>query len=410
MPSMTLALSLRSNLYGTTFSPAGLFAYSEPGVWYDPSDLTTLFQDASGTTPVTAAGQPVGLMLDKSKGLVLGPELISNGTFDSGTTGWTSGTTYSGTLSAPSSVLTITTSSGNGFGSAIQSVPLTLGKTYRLTGTRRSSSGGNPAIGFGNSTGAIQSVLIAGSTSTTTNEFTASFVYTGNLLTLFNQTVTNGAVSEFDNISVRELPGNHATQSTAASRPTYQIDGTGRGYLNFDGVDDFLVTNTITPGIDKAQVFAGVRKLSDAGSVIAEISLNVSLNAGTFILSSGSDLGVLGNQSGYASLARGSAAATALLSTQTVVLAPDIAVLTVTHDIAGDLSTIRRNTVDGASATGDKGTGNFLAYPLYIGRRAGTSVPFNGNIYSLITRFGSNLSAEQITATETWVNTKTGAY
>ena len=38
----------------------GLFALAEPGVWYDPSDLTTLFQDAAGTTPVTAAGQPVG--------------------------------------------------------------------------------------------------------------------------------------------------------------------------------------------------------------------------------------------------------------------------------------------------------------------------------------------------------------
>ena len=36
------------------------------GAWYDPSDLTTMFQDAAGTTPVTAAGQPVGLILDKS--------------------------------------------------------------------------------------------------------------------------------------------------------------------------------------------------------------------------------------------------------------------------------------------------------------------------------------------------------
>ena len=34
--------------------------------WYDPSDLSTMFQDAAGTTPVTAAGQPVGLILDKS--------------------------------------------------------------------------------------------------------------------------------------------------------------------------------------------------------------------------------------------------------------------------------------------------------------------------------------------------------
>ncbi len=43
-----------------------LFSASEPGAWYDPSDLSTLFQDAAGTTPVTAVEQPVGGMLDKS--------------------------------------------------------------------------------------------------------------------------------------------------------------------------------------------------------------------------------------------------------------------------------------------------------------------------------------------------------
>lgn len=36
------------------------------GAIFDPSDLSTLFQDAAGTTPVTAVEQPVGKMLDKS--------------------------------------------------------------------------------------------------------------------------------------------------------------------------------------------------------------------------------------------------------------------------------------------------------------------------------------------------------
>tara|TARA_R110000851_G_C13102500_1_gene568916 strand:- start:866 stop:2089 length:1224 start_codon:yes stop_codon:yes gene_type:complete len=48
------------------YSPAELFESGEEGAWYDPSDLTTLFQDAAGTIPVTADGDPVGLMLDKS--------------------------------------------------------------------------------------------------------------------------------------------------------------------------------------------------------------------------------------------------------------------------------------------------------------------------------------------------------
>lgn len=48
------------------YSPIALFAAGEQGAWYDPNDFTTLFQDDAGTTPVTAAGQSVGKMLDKS--------------------------------------------------------------------------------------------------------------------------------------------------------------------------------------------------------------------------------------------------------------------------------------------------------------------------------------------------------
>jgi hypothetical protein len=43
-----------------------LYQNNEQGAWYDPSDLTTLYQDSAGTTPVTADGDPVGLMMDKS--------------------------------------------------------------------------------------------------------------------------------------------------------------------------------------------------------------------------------------------------------------------------------------------------------------------------------------------------------
>lgn len=48
------------------FDPATLFENGEQGFWLDPSDLSTMFQDAAGTVPVTEIGQPVGLILDKS--------------------------------------------------------------------------------------------------------------------------------------------------------------------------------------------------------------------------------------------------------------------------------------------------------------------------------------------------------
>ena len=69
---LTVALTSVSKAVGDVFRPTfdhpiqSLFANNEQGFFYDPNDLSTMFQDAAGTVPVTAAGQPVGLMLDKS--------------------------------------------------------------------------------------------------------------------------------------------------------------------------------------------------------------------------------------------------------------------------------------------------------------------------------------------------------
>jgi hypothetical protein len=249
------------------FSPSSLFSSSQPGVWFDPSDLTTLFQDSAGTTPVTEAGQPVGRVLDKS------------------------------------------------------------GR------------------------------------------------------------------------------GNHATQSTSASRPTYLIDGTGRPYLSFDGVDDGMVTSTITPETDKVQVFAGVRKLSDAAlGIFCEFSATTTTNDGAFRMSYPPNNG----QAGYGFLSRGTTSSIANVTSGFA--APITNVVTGIGDISGDVVTQRINGTQVATSSGDQGTGNYLAYPLYIGRRGGTTLPFTGNLYSLIVRFGANLADLDITRTEEWVNGKTGAY
>ena len=47
-------------------SLASLFLTADQGMWWDLSDQATLFQDIAGTVPVTADGQPVGKVLDKS--------------------------------------------------------------------------------------------------------------------------------------------------------------------------------------------------------------------------------------------------------------------------------------------------------------------------------------------------------
>jgi hypothetical protein len=47
------------------FSPSALFANGEEGAWYDPSDLSTMFQNSDGTGAPAVNG-PIGYIADKS--------------------------------------------------------------------------------------------------------------------------------------------------------------------------------------------------------------------------------------------------------------------------------------------------------------------------------------------------------
>lgn len=63
----SMAVYGRTTVRGASaFSPASLFSGGEQGGWYDYSDMSTLFQDSAGSTPVTAVEQPIGRVLDKS--------------------------------------------------------------------------------------------------------------------------------------------------------------------------------------------------------------------------------------------------------------------------------------------------------------------------------------------------------
>ena len=232
------------------------------GAWYDPSDLSTMFQDAAGTTPVTAAGQPVGLILDKS---------------------------------------------GN---------------------------------------------------------------------------------------------GHHASQSTSTARPLFQIDGSGKHYLAFDGVDDYLSTSAIDlTGTDKVTVFAGIDVANDANSMAVEFSTNSDSNEGAFRVDT---------QDGFR-VQVGPAWGRKLYG----VSAPAMAtyVLTPIMDMFGDGALLIRlngsiptqNHVVDSAVVGDA----FGNHPLFIGARSGGVLPFNGNIYSLILG-GTAYDAATVLEAEAWVADKSG--
>lgn len=244
---------------------ASLYASREQGAWFDPSDLTTMFQDAAGTTPVTADGQPVGLIRDKS---------------------WRS---------------------------------------------------------------------------------------------------------------------NHASQATTARRPTYKTDGTHH-WLAFDGTDDCLVTGNVNlSGGDKVTQITAVEPTVDTGThqSFAEFSAATATNAGSFAMYWDRSSGL------FNAYSRGTASPTASHAATKARGIVGAALMVATYDIAGDLSTMRFNGTAVPNGTADKGAGNFGNYPIYIGRRGGTSLPFSGKFFGLVIRAGLT-AAPALTLAEGWMAAKMG--
>jgi len=492
----------------------------------------------------------------------LGPELVTNGDFSDGTTGWTA---YNAVISVTNGVLKVDDSRNLGLNSsAVQPLPgLVTGKTYVLEFDVVSINGAW-SIGFAtNSTslGILYPAVVTSKTAIGKQRY--QFVYDGTRNYLYMEVDGTGIV-EYDNISVRELPGNHAFQSTAASRPvlsarvnlltkteqfndavwvksgatvtanaavapdgtvtatrlvtttgiafhsrvvqncapapgalmkfsvwmwcnsgtqrvtlaitqagvinsysnyitvtttptlyTYQLqftsgagasdvrictgadgigfdinvwnpdfrpanDGVGLPayqrvntstdydttgfpmYLRFDGVDDGMQTNSINfTATDKVTVWAGVRKLSEGagGGLIAEISNDSTVNNGSFYVFTFTDSKYYHRARGTSNVQIGSS----------VLTAPHTTVITGLSDISAPLIKLRISGTEVASSTSSMGTGPYGNYPLYIGRRGGTTLPFNGRLYQLLVR-GEQSTTQQIEQTEAYVNGKTKAY
>jgi hypothetical protein len=360
-----------------------LFAAGEAGAWYDPSDTTTLFQDSAGTTPVTAVEQPVGLILDKSKGLVLGADVVLNGDFEAGASNWA---IVGANVSIAGGKASWTAAAAN---ERITQGSLTSTKWYQVSFDVADYTAGN--VYFASAV-AVASVTGTGA---------YSYLITG-ATNIYIRSGPSGFTGSVDNISVRELPGNHAFNPNATTvRPVLKADGALR-YLEFGGVDDWLQTASIDfSGTDKLSVFAGVYKTSDAATaVFAELSSNLNNNNGAFTLSAPSGAGL--NTYGWVSKGTDPG-----ILAPTGYVAPVKSVLTGLGDISGDSSILRSNGAIAASSATDQGTGNFGNYALYIGRRGGSSLPFNGRLYSMVV-LGRTATADEIAQAETYVAAKTG--
>lgn len=188
---------------------------------YDFVNLQGLYQDASGTMPVTAYDQPIGLALDGSRGYERGEELILDPDFDNAAL-WQSGAGWSvssGTATAASAEN----------GAVVQVLfadrpQMTPGETFEVEAVVSAISQGGLAVVISGATSPALSVGV--------NRIVLTATTSAGNIGVRALGVSSGVV---ESLSVRRLPGNHLTQSTTASRPTYTAQG-----ARHDGVDDSL--------------------------------------------------------------------------------------------------------------------------------------------------------------------------
>jgi hypothetical protein len=196
--------------FGKPFSVLDLFKNSEQGYWYDSSDLSSMYQDDKGVTPATAPGQgladcSVGMRLDKRLGLTPGSNLAT--TLNSAPGSWTYNAgvvTASGTAGASDFVeinLSQTIAVGE---SCIVTVPNTMPTSgfYVNLLSAADTTSSNQAGNLSASATQVIVTATAASTQLRVGRWAGS---------------PSGTMGPF---TVRKLPGNHATQPTAGSRPT----------------------------------------------------------------------------------------------------------------------------------------------------------------------------------------------
>lgn len=324
------------------------------GFAYDINDLSTLYQDQFARTPAEV-DKPVGLVLDKSKRLMVGLNLLKNSLNSSDewltNADWAIGNGYA-------------VSGANITGSFYRPSTLEAGKWYEAFLTVDEISSGFVNLPY-DGTGANQSNV------TTPGTYRRVFYAGTSSLYVYASNFT-GKVS---NIVVRELAGNHAYQSTSDQRPILrQNTFTGSYYLDFNGTSSNLLVHKLDfTSTDKFTILGAFNNLATgAARLIFELSTESWTQNKTFAL-----FGPFTN-AGYSVRVRGTTTVDVIDEE-----APLSAVVVAISDLASNASSLKVNskTITSSAAIGG---GSFGLFDGYIGSRGGAANFFKGHLYSLI--------------------------
>lgn len=351
--------------FGTTpFNPSQLFSAGEQGVWYDPTDFSTLFQDSAGSTPVTAVEQSVGLILDKS------------------------GRSNNG----------IQTTSGNR--------PV-LSARYNLlvgTDTLATQSVTTVASGYTLSFSGAGTVTLSGTATGTYSAGTNAITATAGTLTLTVSGSVTNADLRFSNDGVGLPAYQRVTSST-------DYDTTGfPQYLRFDGTNSFLsVASFALPLIQRMTMAAFAENAAVANQGLISVTPNInndfdSPNGYAFCV---------GNHTSSKFTAIGSTSFTYALNWTTTPTSR-VPLSIMTEDKTTGAGYLRANGTQVASDTSFTQFNAVSNNGLLIGARflssaISSTLRLNGRVYGVII-LGRQATASEIISTETWLNEKVKAY
>lgn len=189
--------------------------------------------------------------------------------------------------------------------------------------------------------------------------------------------------------------GNHAK---AVNPSTLKYDPeTGSYYIERKDSNSFFVTSNIDfTANNKFSLFAGLQKINNTTSIIAELSPNSNNVGDAFYLACG-----VNPNDGYSS-----SFCLGFLS-HSISEPVDKSVIQTDCDISTGVVKMRKNGINGVNGTTAQTTGSFGNHPLYIGARSGTDFPYSGRLYSLV-GIGRLTTNDEITALESLIAQRVG--
>lgn len=197
---------------------------------------------------------------------------------------------------------------------------------------------------------------------------------------------------------------NHATQATAAKRPTFQTDAAGRPYLQFDGVDDVIESAAFAWGSGDLTLIAAARREGGAGArqlLAFGDAYTPEPNSFSFRTQSAS-----ADPVGYSFVRRAASSGNTLSSAGTYPQTETAVISVVSRFSVADYR-MRRNGVAETSVTLSTSASAFGTYPMTIGCRPGGTLFFAGRLYGLLA-VNRALTDQELALAERWAARKCG--